>query len=94
MDKDLSIRIYNDFFLNNSREVVIKLKDNTILKGILIGYFKDEDETEELHILKWHLVDKKDAMNLGLDSFGSIIGNIIKQKDIAEIKFNEDYNLW
>jgi small nuclear ribonucleoprotein (snRNP)-like protein len=94
MHKDLSNQIYNDFFLNNNREVIIKLKDNSILKGVLIGYYKDEEESEELYILKWHIVDKKDAMNLGLDSFGAVIGNIINQKDIVEIKLSDDKSLW
>ena len=68
------------------RHVEILMKNGSTIRGFIIGYYKDELDDLESPILKWHLVDVQDKMTFGIDSFGFLVGSIIQQKDIQQIK--------
>jgi len=90
MKRDLSEELYKKYFRLNDRKVEITLKNNVVLKGILVGFFRGDEDAEEPCIERWHLADEKNEFSLGLDAFGFLSGTIVKQKDIAEILFFED----
>lgn len=89
-NRDISSELYEKYTVLVNRKVEITLKDNTTLIGILIGYFKQDDDATEMHINSWHLVDEHDEETLEIDTFGSSVGTVIKQNNIAEIYFFED----
>ncbi len=88
--RELSLQLYEKYTAIVNRKVEITLKDNSTLIGMLIGYFKHDDDATEMHINSWHVVDEHDEETLEIDIFGSSVGIVIKQKKIAEIYFFED----
>ena len=90
MKRDLSVQLYEKYFALKNRLVEITLKNKLVLKGVLIGYFKGDEDAGEPLIIKWHLVDEKDEESLEIDIFGSSAGTIINQNEIVEIRFSDD----
>lgn len=82
--------LFDKYHQLEDRRVVVKLKDGRTLKGVLIGYFKGKEGGKHAFIEKWHLVDESDSFSLGLDLFGSQLGEIISQDDIKEVHFLAD----
>ena len=89
-NREMSLQLYEKYTAIDNRKVEIILKDNTALIGMLIGYFKQDDDATEMHIISWHVVDEHDEETLEIDTFGSSVGTVIKQNKIAEIYFFED----
>ncbi len=87
MKTDLSLTLYEKYFKLKNRLIEIELKNNSILKGKFIGFFK----SNTIYISKWHLVDAN--VLFGLDAFGFLVGQIINHKDISKIKFLEDNSI-
>ena len=92
MTTDYSKEIYHKYYNIKDRILIITLKDNTILEGVLVGFI--HGDPDDSFIIKWHFVDKKDlkAFHEGLDV--SIEGNqdkgrIIEQKDIKNVHFKD-----
>ena len=86
----MSLQLYEKYTAIINRKVEITLKDNTSIIGMLIGYFKQDDDATEIHINSWHVVDEHDEETIEIDTFGSFVGTVIKQNKIAEIYFFED----
>ncbi len=78
---------HNNDFLN--RKVEILLKNGNRIQGIVIGYFKKDMDDLNSPVIKWHIINNKDKMTLGIDAFGFLIGKIIEQKDIEGMKFKD-----
>ncbi|MBK9302151.1 MAG: hypothetical protein IPN14_16530 [Bacteroidetes bacterium] len=74
----------NGDFVN--RKVEILLKNGKRINGFIIGYFKKDIDDLNAPVIKWHLVDEQHLTTFGIDPFGYLIGTIIAQKDILQIK--------
>jgi hypothetical protein len=86
-----SSKIMLDKFLDASnKQVEIWLKNGKMIKGEIVGYYKEDDEEDELNISHWHVSEHSDSMPLGIDPFGNQNGIIIKHYQIKKIKFLED----
>jgi hypothetical protein len=92
MTTDYSKEIYDKYYNINNRILVITLKDNTVLEGILIGFI--HGDSDDPFIIKWHFVDKNEleTFQQGLDL--SIDGNpekgkMIEQNDIKNVSFKK-----
>ncbi len=85
---DVSYTLYKKYFLLATNEVEIMLKNNTILKGKIVGYFKNENENDIPFIIKWHIAETTSF--LAIDVFGFLQGSIIKHSDISSVFFYED----
>lgn len=84
MKTDLSFVLYNKYFKLKNQQIEVELKNHLLLKGKFNGFFRGNNT----YISKWHLVDAN--VLFGIDSFGFLVGEIIKHKDILKIKFLED----
>ena len=93
MKIDLSIDLYNKYFKLKNRKLDIRLKNNSVLTGEFIGFFKGEDEFNEPYIISWHFIDYPKNNFIGHDSFGFFLGKIIDQNDLAQIYFYEDHSI-
>lgn len=81
---DSSFELYEIYFKRKNRLVEIELKNNLVVTGKFIGFFRGNTT----YITKWHLVDEN--VILGIDEFGFLKGQIINHKDMIRIKFLED----
>ena len=94
MVTDYSRKIYDKFFNSKDKILVITLKDNTVLEGILVGYYHGDTQGGDPFVIKWHFIDKKDmetyhkGLDVSLES-NQDVGRIIKQKDIKNVRFKE-----
>ncbi len=88
--KDLSIELYQKYFSLTNNEIEITLKDDSILKGKIIGYYKSADDKNP-YIFKWHIANTTSF--LGIDTFGFLEGEIILHKNIKTIYFYEDKSI-
>lgn len=90
MKTDYSTEIYDKYYNIKNRIVVITLKDNSVLEGMLVGFI--HGDSDEPFIIKWHFIKKEEleTFNQGLDV--SIVGDhdtgrMINQKDIKSVRF-------
>lgn len=88
--KIASEEIYSKYFALEDKTVEVILKDNRRLKGIFVGFFKDDLESSDSRIIKWQFVEDTSDNCFGVDSLGFLVGEIISQKDIIEIRFMGD----
>ena len=94
MEKDFSKEIYDKYYNSKDKILIITLKDNTFLEGILVSFMHGDPEDGEPFINKWHFVDKDemDEYNKGLDvalENNQDKGRIIAQKDIKDVRFKK-----
>jgi hypothetical protein len=89
-NKDLSFELYQKYFSLTNIEIEITLKDSSILKGKILGYFYD-NENSNPQISKWHIANTN--CFLGIDAFGFLEGEIILHKNISSIYFYEDKSI-
>lgn len=87
MKPDSSFILYKKYFELKNRIVEVELRNHLVLTGKFSGFFRGGST----YISKWHLVDVN--ILFGLDEFGFLVGTIIYQKDIANIKFLEDNSI-
>jgi hypothetical protein len=87
MKTDLSLLFYKKYFKLKNQLIEVELKNNLILTGKFIGFFRGNTT----YISKWHLVDEN--VLFGIDGFGFLIGQLINHKDISKIKFLEDNSI-
>lgn len=91
-NKDLSFELYKKYFSLTDNEIEITLKDNSILKGKIVGYYKNEEGgNKNLYISRWHIANTNSF--LGIDAFGFLQGEIILHKNISSIYFYEDKSI-
>lgn len=69
-----------------SRQVEILLKNGRVVTGFVIGYFKQDADEDQSPVIAWHIVKEIDKMSMGIDAFGYLVGEIIAQKEIQQIK--------
>ncbi|MEI8201859.1 MAG: hypothetical protein WCH34_02535 [Bacteroidota bacterium] len=90
MKTDRTKELYSKYFNLINRKIEILLRNNTVLIGEFIGYFKGDEETAEPYILKWHFLQEMNSLSNEKVLFEDNIGEIIIQKDIKAIRFIED----
>ena len=90
MEKDFSRLLYDKYFGLTNRNIVLKLKNGNVLSCIIIGFYKSEDERDKPYIKKWHISGATDKSTLGINPLDLLNGQIIENKDIAEVDFMAD----
>jgi hypothetical protein len=89
--KDYSKEIVEKFYTKD-RIVRITLNDNSILEGILVGFFHGDVEAGETFITKWHFISEQNIKEYHLGSSVEMkneLNKVIEQKDIKYIEFKE-----
>jgi hypothetical protein len=90
METDYSREIYKKYLNSKDRILVITLRDNTILEGILVSFIHGNPEEGESFIKSWHFIDKNEIevyrLDISLDS-NLDIGRMIEQKNIQQVSF-------
>jgi hypothetical protein len=84
---DLSLVLYEKYFQLKNQLIEIEMKNHLLLTGKFVGFFRGNTT----YISKWHLVDAD--VFFGLDTFGFLLGRIVRHKDIDKIKFLEDNSI-
>lgn len=87
MKPDVSKTFYEIYISRNNRLIEVTLKNGQKKSGVFISFFPGEHACNEPYIRRWHMVDEKYKMTIGIDAFGLLIGEYINQKDIKSIKF-------
>lgn len=70
--------------------MVLVLKNGRHIKGVIVGYFKGDELSDEPYIMRWHIVDENDSTTMGFDTFGCLIGELVDHANIAEVYIQED----
>ena len=93
MEKDFSRLLYDKYFGLANRNIVVKLKDGNVFSCIIIGFYKSGDEKDTPYIKKWHITGATDKSTLGINPLDLLNGQIIENKDIAEVDFMADHTI-
>lgn len=93
MEPDFSFILYEKYCSVANKLVEIKLLDKRVIKGQLIGLFKNIPNDKKSYIAKWCLGSPAQKYSLGLDFLGYASGTIIRQEEIDEIKFLADQTI-
>ena len=91
MITDSSIWLHHKYFGLKNPQIIIKLKNGRVLKGIIHGYYHGDEDKGEPRYWMWHILDPNEAYTLGVDAFGFQMGEIIRHREIAEVYFEEDH---
>jgi len=90
MEKDFSWVLHDKYFKLTNKNIEVILRNGRMVRGVIVGFFLSGDEGSDQSITKWHIVDEMDAINHGVDGLGKKKGEVIRQRDISEIHFQED----
>ena len=94
MNRDLSWELHDRYFNLSDRKIELVLKSGRVLRGMIIGYFTDGIDNGNARISKWHFLEEKardnDLYFNGIDVLGNMRGEVIRQKEIREVRFLED----
>lgn len=90
METDFSKILYEKYFSRSNRLIEVTLKNGRKISGVFISFFLGDQDTNEPYIRRWHIVEEKYKMTLGIDAFGFRIGELINQQDIISIRFLDD----
>lgn len=90
MEPDFSEIFYEKYFKRSDTLIEVTLKSGRKIRGVFISFFLGDQDSSEPYITKWHIVEEKCKMTLGIDEFGFLIGEYINQKEIRSIKFLDD----
>ncbi|MDZ7650483.1 MAG: hypothetical protein U5K54_26910 [Cytophagales bacterium] len=90
MEVFTSAALFDKLQNSTADEVEVSLKNNSQLRGIIIGFFFGIQDYGDPFILKWHLVEKKDRYTFGKGVLGSCIGTIFSHKELISIRFLQD----
>lgn len=93
MEKDFSRLLYDKYFGLTNRNIVLRLKNGNVFNCIIIGYYKSGDESDKPYIKKWHVTGAKEKSTLGINPLDLLNGQIIENKDIAEVDFLADHTV-
>lgn len=85
MKNNLPNVFFDKYFQLSDRKITVTLKNGESYTGYIIGFFYEDDITDEPAIYKWHIVEEKEDIPIGEDIFGFLKGKIIHQKDVSEI---------
>ena len=66
------------------------MEGGSIFKGVIVGFFKGDEDNNEPYIVKWHIVPESRKIKLGMDGFGIIKGEFIETNDIVKVNFYSD----
>ena len=88
--KDSSTKMLEKYFSLTNCDVEVLLKNGRMIKGVIIGFYSNDEELEEPAVHHWHIIDQNDKIAFGFDPFGLIKGEIVKHSEIASIYFHED----
>lgn len=86
IETEFSEQFYEKYFSLNKRKVEITLRNGQIVKGVICGLFRDDEE----RITRWHIVEAQGGLVLGLDAFGFIKGEIIRIEEIQHLGLSDD----
>lgn len=87
---DFSKVLFEKYIRLKNRNMELVLKNGRHIKGVIVGYFKGDEENKEPYIRRWHIVDEDDSATMGFDPFGKLIGELVDHADIAEVYIQED----
>lgn len=93
MKRDSSRRLYTKYFSLATGRIEVVLKNGRRLKGTVCGFFKGNVDQHEPYIRQWHIVAEDEKYNFGLDGFGFRQGEIINQRDIVSVYFDDDQTM-
>ncbi len=89
--EDFSKEIFDKYENASGSMAEILLKDGTLHKGFLVGYYHGDEEAGEPFILKWHFIDKSEIqlhdLSFSYDPDNPELGIIINQDDIQSVNF-------
>lgn len=87
MNTDFSKLLYDKYFSLKNRNIVILLKNGRLIKGVIFGFYRGDEDSDEPYIIKWHIIKNNTGRTPCIDPFGFIPGELINQSDIAEVYF-------
>jgi fibronectin type 3 domain-containing protein len=90
MKKDSSWLLHEKYFKLTNKNIEVFLRDGRSIKGVFVGFFLHGADSDEPSISKWHIVDEQASFSWGVDGLGNTRGEIIRQRAIAQIHFQED----
>lgn len=90
MEPDFSKIFYDKYFSRSNRLIEVTMKNKRKITGVFISFFLGEEDKREPYIRRWHIVEEKYKISLGIDAFGFRIGELLNHKDIESIKFLDD----
>lgn len=93
METDFSRLLYDKYFSLTNRNILLRLKNGNVLSCMIIGYYKSGDERDKPYIKQWHITGVKDKSTLGINPLDLLNGQIIENKDIAEVDFLADHSV-
>lgn len=93
MKTDYSRLFYTKYFHLENRTIEVKLKNGGCITGIIVGFVLGDEICNGPYITQWHIVDEKDKMTLGINSFGMLLGERIRTENIVEVKFFQDQTI-
>jgi len=88
LNPDLSYNLYKKYFALSNRHIRVKLKNDSIINGKIIGFFHGNEDNNEPYISKWHIIEQSEK--IGYDYLGFLVGYIISQNEIERVYFYED----
>lgn len=90
MKTDSSLNLYKKNFSLINRNIEITLKDNNVIKGQIIGFYKGVESSGESYIIKWHIRTDDRAVSEINEIFDALDGKVVDHNAIAEVKFEQD----
>jgi len=93
MKTNSSWLLHDKYFRLTNKNIEVLLRNGRSIRGVIVGYFLNGIDQNEPSIWKWHIVQENDSRGWGIDGMGNMRGEIIKQRSIAEIRFQEDNSI-
>lgn len=93
MEIDFSKIFYDKYFSSNNRLVEVTMRNGRKITGVFVSFFLGEKDYNEPYIRRWHIVEEKQKMTLGIDAFGFCIGEVINQQEIESVKLLNDNSI-
>lgn len=90
METDFSRILYDRYAGLSNKRIELVLKNGRRVQGLIAGFFKGDEESEEPYIIRWHIAEEKEKRSPGDYNLGYTEGEMIAQKEIAEVRFFED----
>lgn len=90
MKIDLRQLLYSTYLKHSDCQVEIHDKFGNLTIGYVSGIYLDQSEGQHPEIIKWHIVQKEDRYNLGVNALGFMKGVVVEQKDVKRLKFEND----
>lgn len=85
MELDMSRQFYDLYFISDNHDITVILKNGKKIRGVFIAVFKGDESIGEPFIKRWHIVEEKYKLSLGINAFGYLIGEYVNQEEIFQI---------